>query len=52
MHSCARKITAHEINTSLVAAASRLHPRVRQPDGAVSIHVYNANGADEGSGDP
>jgi hypothetical protein len=26
--------SAHEINTSLVAAASLLHPRVRQPDGA------------------
>lgn len=25
---------AQEINTPLVAAASLLHPRVRQPDGA------------------
>jgi hypothetical protein len=25
---------AREINTSLAAAASLLHPRVRQPDGA------------------
>ncbi|MFC9280173.1 hypothetical protein [Streptomyces collinus] len=38
---------AHEINTTLVAAASLLHPRVQQPDGA-RIHDRLTHGREPG----
>ncbi|MFF3617269.1 hypothetical protein [Streptomyces sp. NPDC002580] len=46
-HEAYHPATAHEFNTSLVAAASLLHPRVRQPDGA-RIHDHLIRGRRQG----